>query len=258
MRTWLFPVTLAVVFVVAGVLGWSLPGRSGPDADQPASAPAQAGSVADRKSAFIDRLLPAIRAQNRHILEQRERIKSAHRRLKKGRSLADHERSWLFSVAQRHRLKPPEDERPDTDWTKQLLQRVDRVPADLALAQAALESAWGQSRFARQGNNFFGQWCFTEGCGLVPKRRTEGATHEVQVFDSVSDSVETYMRNLNSHPAYSGLREIRAELREAGKPLRGATLAAGLERYSGIGHTYADRLSALIDHNDLERFRVEG
>ena len=37
-----------------------------------------------------------------------------------------------------------------------LLKHVDIVPASLVLAQAALESGWGSSRFARRGNNYFG------------------------------------------------------------------------------------------------------
>ena len=41
--------------------------------------------------------------------------------------------------------------------------------------QAANESAWGTSRFARIGLNFFGQWCYSKGCGMVPKRRNTGA-----------------------------------------------------------------------------------
>lgn len=255
MKSWLLPLAMAVLFVLAGVTAWWLPERSGEPAPEPAQAPA--GSVAERKAAFIDTLLPAIRGQNERIREHRERIRKAHKALRKGRKLAKDEREWLLDMARRHRLARPDDGEPSVDWTEQLLERVDVIPADLALAQAALESAWGQSRFAREGNNFFGQWCFTEGCGLVPKRRAEGATHEVQVFDSVAASVQTYMRNLNSHPAYTRMRRIRAELRERSQPLRGPELAEGLNSYAGIGTSYAERLGSLIEHNDLERFRRE-
>jgi Bax protein len=253
MKRWSLPVSLALLFLLAGVTAWWLPERAGDP--EPAQAPT--GSVSERKTAFIDTMLPAIRAQNDHIREQRARIQKAHKALRKGRTLPESEREWLLSMARKHRLAQPDDGELSTDWVEQLRQRVDVIPADLALAQAALESAWGQSRFARQGNNFFGQWCFTEGCGLVPKRRAEGATHEVQVFDSVSASVQTYMRNLNSHPAYTEMRRIRAKLRARGQPLRGPELAEGLNSYAGIGTSYADRLSSLIEHNDLERFRRE-
>ncbi|WP_352256125.1 glucosaminidase domain-containing protein, partial [Pseudoalteromonas sp. 19-MNA-CIBAN-0066] len=51
----------------------------------------------------------------------------------------------------------------DTLILTQALRRVDIIPKELALMQAANESAWGTSRFARIGLNFFGQWCYTKG-----------------------------------------------------------------------------------------------
>ena len=72
------------------------------------------------------------------------------------------------------------------DSWKKLLERVDAVALEVALAQSANESAWGQSRFAKQGNNFFGQWCYRKGCGIVPKKRDKGGRHEVAKFKSVN------------------------------------------------------------------------
>ena len=56
----------------------------------------------------------------------------------------------------------PDDGAPitDADLVNALLVRVDTVPASLALAQAAKESGWGTSRFAREGYNLFGYWFF--------------------------------------------------------------------------------------------------
>lgn len=250
MRSWLLPLTLAGSFLAAAAFAWWLPERPA----EPAPTPAVPGdSVAQRKQAFIQALLPHIQEHNRRIAEQRERVQRLHDRLRKGRTLSEPDRQWLIELARRYRLPPPET--LDTEWIRRLLRRVDVIPADLALAQAAMESAWGRSRFAREGNNYFGQWCFKAGCGLVPKRRPEGASYEVQVFDSPAGSVETYMRNLNSHPAYTRMRRIRAELRRQGRPLTGAALASGLDKYSALGATYGERLRSLIEHNELEQFR---
>ena len=35
---------------------------------------------------------------------------------------------------------------------------MDIIPVSLAIAQAAIESGWGTSRFALEGNALFGQW----------------------------------------------------------------------------------------------------
>ena len=141
----------------------------------------------------------------------------------------------------------------DASWAR-LLRRADVIPVSLVLAQAANESGWGTSRFARQGNNFFGQWCFEPGCGLVPRDRGAGKKHEVAVFESPRASVEAYIRNLNSHPAYRGLRGIRQQLRSNDQPVTGIALAAGLEKYSERGAEYIEELRAMIRYNDLSKY----
>ena len=142
--------------------------------------------------------------------------------------------------------------RVDECTTEELLYKVDIIPTSMALAQAAVESAWGTSRFARQANNFFGQWCFSEGCGIVPKHRTSGAIHEVQMFDSPKQAVSAYFLNINSHPAYEPAREIRASAYEHDHLVAGSEMVAGLLSYSGIGEHYVDELRSIIRVNKLE------
>lgn len=137
---------------------------------------------------------------------------------------------------------------------KDIEQRLLPVPASLPLAQAAIESAWGTSRFARMGNNLFGQWCFQQGCGLVPRARPADAAHEVANFESVYDSVVAYLLNLNGHPAYADLRAIRLSTIEAGKQPDGAMLADGLVSYSQRGQVYVDDIRTLIVNNKLSRY----
>jgi Bax protein len=137
------------------------------------------------------------------------------------------------------------------DDIKNLLAHVDIVPASLALAQAAMESAWGTSRFATEGNNYFGQWCYTKGCGLVPTQRNAGATHEVQAFVSPANSVAAYMRNINRHNSYRTLRTLRAKARTSQQPIYGCTLANGLGNYSERGQAYVDEIKQMISINGL-------
>ena len=128
---------------------------------------------------------------------------------------------------------------------------MDIIPPSLVMAQAANESAWGTSRFATQGNNLFGQWCFNQGCGLVPRSRPEGMSHEVEVFDSPYQSIRSYITNLNRHNAYQGLRDRRDALRAQGQFPDGATLAGGLEAYSERGQAYVHEIRAMINSNGL-------
>ena len=108
---------------------------------------------------------------------------------------------------------------------------------------------WGNSRFARQANNYFGQWCFTKDCGLVPLRRSAGARHEVQYFASVDLSVRAYIHNLNTSASYKLLRNLRHSLRRQHKPLDAEFLAMGLKDYSERGMDYVRIIQGMIRSN---------
>jgi Bax protein len=128
------------------------------------------------------------------------------------------DRLWLMIAADRYRVRVGD--------LAALARRMDVIPPSLALAEAAVESGWGTSRFAREGNALFGQWKFSASGDLVPLRRDPGKTHRVRAFDSLLDSVRAYVRNLNAHPFYQVFRQARSKMRPEGAPLDGSLLAA--------------------------------
>ena len=209
--------------------------------------------VKQKKSAFFGYILPLVVEQNTLIQSQRDKLIEL-----KHLSQEEYSRSqltFLTDLSDQYRLTSSEEITPDL--VNQLLVRVDQVPASLALAQAAMESAWGTSRFAVQANNLFGQWCYQEGCGLVPLRRNAGSKHEVAKFDSVSDAIKSYLRNLNTHRAYTDLREQRASLRNAGQTVTGHKLAEGLIDYSELREAYVHEIQAVIRINTLAKYDSE-
>ena len=142
---------------------------------------------------------------------------------------------------------------------KELLKRVDVVPASLVLAQAALESGWGTSRFARKGNNFFGMRTYKEHVKGMDPKEAEG--FKVIVYKSIGASVRAYMKNLNTHEAYANFRQHRADQRRAGGTPKGRSLTNYLTAYSEIPEKYGARLRGMMDLNNLDRFdgvRVAG
>lgn len=200
----------------------------------------------ERKEAFFNYMLPIVQHQNQQILETRQQI----REWKQDKDNVDWWDAWqIQNLAEDYQITTF-DIANDADWNR-LLRRVNIVPPSLALAQAATESAWGTSRFARDGYNYFGQWCFKKGCGIVPDRRDAKKIHEVAIFDSAESSVESYIRNLNSHQAYKPLRAIRAELTASQSPVTGMRLIDGLGKYSEQGDDYMNKLRAMIRKNDL-------
>ncbi|MCC5840670.1 MAG: glucosaminidase domain-containing protein [Opitutales bacterium] len=209
-------------------------------------------SVDERKDAFFTFLLPFAEAANAEILRDREQLRAFRSHLQAGRSLRSADADWVRALSVHYRL--PEPGEISVTEIDQLLGRVDVIPASLALAQAALESAWGTSRFAREGNNLFGMWCYTPGCGIVPARRPAGARHEVARYDSPEDSFAAYVHNLNTNAAYEPLRRIRRDLRARGQPIGAYALAPGLIRYSQEREVYVRKVRSLVRVNDLARF----
>lgn len=205
---------------------------------------ASIGDTTEKKAAFFSFLYPRIVLANSRILIERDYLDS----LSQKTSLSDDELQWLSDQSKRLRV----DAEPGSSEQFALLRkRLDVIPPSLVLAQAANESAWGTSRFATKGNNLFGQWCFSKGCGLVPRGRVEGASHEVAKFASPYRSVRAYIQNLNRHPTYQTMRNIRLEDRRGDDPLSGVDMAAGLLGYSERGEEYVEEIRAMIHYNNL-------
>ncbi|MFT7127182.1 MAG: Bax protein [Pseudoalteromonas tetraodonis] len=198
-------------------------------------------SIAEKKHSFIALLLPIIEYENKLIEKKRERLLTVN-----PASPNAEQQEWLAQLAIQYRL---DASLISKERYQELLIRVDQIPANLAISQGAIESAWGKSRFAREGNNLFGHWCYETGCGLVPKRRAAGQKHEVKRFKSVNASVRAYMYNLNTHNAYKSMRSYRAELRAADKPLSASVLAQGLTHYSERGQDYVNSVKNIIKSN---------
>ena len=210
------------------------------------------GAIKDvqlRKKTFLDFLQPFVDTKNNEVRMQRRRLELIAAKLQRGQRLRQDENRFLWDLALNYEVKT--DDLHDEGFIDRLLHRVDILPPSLVLAQAANESAWGTSRFAKEGNNFFGQWCYQEGCGLVPVRRRANASHEVKSFSSIEESVSAYFRNLNTNPGYQDLRLTRQALRSKEQPIDGISLTEGLERYSERGEAYVDDLQRMIYRNNL-------
>lgn len=197
--------------------------------------------VETKKSIFFRLMAPLILIANENIAQQRELVKNEPLNSQK-----------LIDIALKYNIiKEPQTNLKEAQ-RRLLLSRVDIIPASLALAQAAEESGWATSRFALEGNAFFGQWDFS-GNGMKPKQQREAlGNYGVAKFDSPLDSVEAYMFNLNTNAAYQNLRDLRGEMRSNDRHITGYELAATLDKYSERGEAYISGLRLMIRYNKLE------
>jgi len=205
--------------------------------------------VKEKKEAFFTTLYPIIEEENKQIIKVRNAI--INLQALPFESLEPKQLAWIEKVRDYYKV---DNESVSQDTFTDLLKRVDVIPPSLALTQAAIESGWGSSRFSRQGNNLFGQWCFTKGCGMVPSARDDDKAHEVAEFGSVNKSVRAYLKNLNTHSAYQTLRDKRAAIRNDSKKLTGISLAQTLTEYSEEREKYIAKVSRFINQNKLQRF----
>lgn len=199
-----------------------------------------------KKNAFFDFLRPSVKHQNAVIEAEREFLLGIKSQIESDKHLTDADEFRLQQIAEKYQYT---SRRINSNTIDKLLVRVDVVPEQMVLIQAANETGWGSSRFAREGLNFFGQWCFRKGCGLVPQSRTTGLSHEVAVFKTVEDSVASYMRNLNSNAAYSVFRSIRADMRANNQVPTAEKLVYGLVNYSERQEAYIDELLEMLRQN---------
>nr|WP_275660497.1 glucosaminidase domain-containing protein [Shewanella sp. Isolate13] len=208
--------------------------------------------VSEKKRAFFDFLRPSIKHQNAIIQGERDFLIETKKQIINGKALTEADEFRLQQISEKYQYTLRSLTLSNLDT---LLVRVDIIPEQMVLIQAANETGWGSSRFAKEGLNFFGQWCFRKGCGLVPQSRTEGLSHEVALFKTVEDSVASYMRNLNSNAAYTLLRSIRADLRAQNKTPQAQDLVYGLINYSERQEAYIDELLEMLRQN--QRFLVD-
>jgi len=221
-----------------------------------ASLPEDLGSldqIKRKKQLFFSAVLPLVLRANEKVAGERVKLIRYRDRALDGAALRPVEREWLLELADRYGLDAGGAEIDHALFAK-LLLKVDEIPVSLALAQAAVESGWGASRFARNGNALFGQRAWTEKAGIAPKERASGEKHVVRKYESLLGSVASYVHNLNSHPSYRDFRLRRASLRTAGHALDGKLLASNLRSYAEIGQAYVDMLRLVITKNRLGDF----
>lgn len=200
--------------------------------------------VGELKQTFFQMMLPLALKVNEEILTDRNQLVLMHKQIAAGYALSDEQQAWLAELATRYEASPSD--------VAELLRRVDAISPALALAQSAEESGWGRSRFALNGNALFGQKSWGRGLGIVPQRRDEGSQHEVRVFPSLLDSVRSYARNLNGHPAYDDFRARRAEMRARDAELDPYGLIETLTAYSERREQYVQTIQKILRVDNLE------
>ena len=203
------------------------------------------------KKDFVKTLLPLISYENQNILLERSKLENMKNFLDDNNTLSKADLDFLYKISKKYRIKT--NDRHKYDLVNELLDRVDVIPNSIVLAQAANESGWGTSRFAREFNALFGEYTYDFSDGVVPLLREEGEKHLVKSFDSVNKSVQSYFNNLNSHYAYKDFREVRKIMREKNNFSNLKLLIEELDSYAADVN-YIKTINSIIDANQFNKF----
>ena len=135
------------------------------------------------------------------------------------------------------------------DYLYETLPSDQHIPRELVIAQAAIETGWGTSRFANEGNNLFGirTWDKNDNW-LLPIPWTKWPGWGVKVFETKCDSVAYYIKIINEVYAYAEFREVRAIILNEGRYPTGLDLAPTLTKYASKPN-YTQLIAELIKYN---------
>lgn len=190
--------------------------------------------VDEKKRKFFALMLPAVLLARQELADLRAEVRRIHALAEP----SDQEQRWLAGMLERYRAED----------VPALLRRLADHPNSVVLAQAALESGWGTSRFFREGNNVFGVWSFDENESRMAAGEMRGDRRiYVKTYPSVLGSIKDYFVTIGRGP----YRKFRQARQHTDDPL---ALIDHLHRYSELGDEYVRRLALTIRSNDLQRF----
>ncbi len=189
----------------------------------------------ERKQHFINIMLPTILIAQEIVKQQRDEIV----RLKNNFTEASDNDSLLITLMKRFKAKSIDD----------LIMRMHPHPLSIILAQAAVESGWGTSRFCREANNLFGIWSFNKSEKRVAAGKTrDKKTIYLRKYDYLIESVIGYIYTIGKSSAFSKFRKKRLVSQN---PYQ---LIWYLDRYSEKRLEYIVTLRNTIERNNLIQY----
>ena len=191
--------------------------------------------VQNKKQAFINIMLPSILLAKHQLEENRIKVLALE---KKREPLSDEEERYIANLKKDYKCHT----------SKELLLRLSTHPTSIVLAQAAIESGWGTSRFYKEANNVFGIWSYSENeLRIKAMEDREGKSVYVRKYDVLPESIISYFKTIARGP-YSEFRTAREKISEV------SVLISYLEVYSELREEYVKRLDQLIQYNNFEKY----
>ncbi len=191
--------------------------------------------VLEKKQKFFHMILPAILIAKENLKLKRERVLSLVDIPLD--SMANNDIDFLKVLFKRYK----------TNDIRTLTNRLKTHPVSIVLAQAAIESAWGESRFFKKGNNIFGMWSYNKNEPRIKALGDRnGKAIYVKKYSNISDAIDDYFVVIG-RGAYKSFRKQR---NITNNPL---VLVDYLVNYCELDN-YPSKLRKFIVYNKLRKF----
>jgi Bax protein len=239
---------ILLLLIVIVLTQWTCQPGLGSRSDPPELWTTKALTETNRK--FILTFYPYIVQANKKVMTDRARLLDLRNDYRHVVHKKNH-REWINQLADYYEYGEGffNDSLTRREYKRRIdtmLYRVDYIPERLIMAQAIVESGWGKSKFARQGNNYFGIRCYRPGCGMAPDG-VDNPRFYVRAFPTLQAAVDEYLNMLNSGFAYENLRKQRCALRSQKDYPDALLMAQGLKRYSEKKSAYIDLVESIIN-----------
>jgi Bax protein len=191
--------------------------------------------VTERKQKFFDMMLPAILVAKTNLDLTRQEVEKLVRKNRLTRT----EKKTLKMLMKAYR----------TGKLPELIKRLHTFPVSIVLAQAAIESGWGTSRFFIQANNPFGMWSFNPDHHRIAAASTrDGTKVYLRKFGDIEQAIDAYYKMLAVGKPFAAFRDAR--MHESNPD----SLIQYLKMYSERRDLYVQDLAEVIRTNHLKKF----
>ena len=188
-----------------------------------------------KKQLFINLMLPSILIAKHQLEETRASVLTLVNSID---TLTRKNQEYLVNLRKTYKCST----------NSELLTRLQTHPTSIVIAQAALESGWGTSRFYKKANNIFGVWSYSKNEPRIKASEDrDGIAVYVKKYKSLPESIASYFITLARGP-YKSFRTERAKTQDVYQ------LIPYLKVYSELREEYVSRLESLIRFNKLEQY----
>lgn len=186
-----------------------------------------------KKQIFIETLIPIINKTKLKISEEKKYIETLIEKEK----LEKKEIDYLEEKYSEYNVKNKK--------VDELLNKMIIPPTSLILAQASLESGWGRSKVAVEGNNLFGMRSTLKDSKRAVK---VGKKDFYKKYENIEESVYDYIITLSRNNHYT---HLRAAINSGKSSIE---LIKYLNNYSEVRKIYEQRLTQIIRKNNLQNY----